>query len=159
MNREMDPLLGVVRPTLGGLDLAIALFAPLVAARVLALEKERRTFGALCLASGSTSAVVARKLVAAMAAAALLFGAPLAALPALGAAGGHVDVLETGVAILGEALHLGFVVSVAIAAAAWTRSLAQAATIALVVSLASWAIDAGDGFAALAWLGGAGAWS
>src|SRR6185295_9379468 len=48
--REMDPLAGVVRPTLGGVDLATVLLGPLVAARTLSMEKERRTFGPLCLA-------------------------------------------------------------------------------------------------------------
>jgi hypothetical protein len=48
---------------------------------------------------------------------------------------------------------------VSIAAAAWTRTLAQAATLGIVVSLTSWAIDAAEGFAALGWLGGASAWS
>ena len=36
-----------MRPTLGGLYLALSLLGPLVAARPLAVEKERRTFGAL----------------------------------------------------------------------------------------------------------------
>src|SRR2546422_244906 len=49
MSREFDPLLGLVRPTLGGLYLALSLLGPLVAARPLAVEKERRTFGALLL--------------------------------------------------------------------------------------------------------------
>src|SRR5512136_2502986 len=49
MAREFDPLLGIVRPTLGGLYLALSLLGPLVAARPLAVEKERRTLGALLL--------------------------------------------------------------------------------------------------------------
>src|SRR5687767_12702902 len=49
MKREMDPLAGIVRPTLGGLHLAIALLLPVIAARGLAIEKERRSYGALCL--------------------------------------------------------------------------------------------------------------
>jgi hypothetical protein len=50
-------------------------------------------------------------------------------------------------------------VGASIAAAAWTATLAQAATLAIAVALTSWAIDAAEGFAALAWLGGASAWS
>jgi hypothetical protein len=68
-----------------------------------------------------------------------------------------VDAIETLLALTGEGLHLGLVVAVSLAAAAWTRTLAQAATLGVVVSLTSWAIDAADGFAALAWLGDASA--
>jgi hypothetical protein len=157
--RGMDPLAGIVRPTLGGVDLAISLFAPLVAARVLSVEKERRTFGALCLLEGSITAVVLKKLAAALAATATLLLAPIVCLLGYGLAGGHLDGIETGLAVGGEALHLVLVTAVSIAAAAWTRTLAQAATLGIVVSLTSWAIDAADGFAALAWLGGASAWS
>jgi hypothetical protein len=45
------------------------------------------------------------------------------------------------------------------AAAAWVGTVAQATTLTLVAVLLSWAIDASDGFAALAWLGRAADWS
>ena len=61
MSREFDPLLGIVRPSLGGLYLALSLFGPLVGTRALALEKDRRTFHARLLASGSAPSFVARK--------------------------------------------------------------------------------------------------
>lgn len=157
--REMDPLAGIVRPTLGGVDLAISLFGPLVAARVLSVEKERNTFGALCLLEGSTSIVILKKLLAAGVATALLLVAPMLCFIAFRAEGGHVDGIETAVAIEGELLHGVLVAAVSIAAAAWTRTFAQAATLGIVASLTSWSIDAADGFAALAWLGGASAWS
>jgi len=157
--KEMDPLAGIVRPTLGGVDLAISLLAPLVAARVLAVEKERRTFGALCLLEGSSTTVVLEKFVAALAATASLLVAPVACFLSYRIEGGHLDGIETGLAMGGELLHLVLVTAVSVAAAAWTRTLAQAATLGIVVSLTSWAIDAADGFAALAWLGGASAWS
>jgi hypothetical protein len=157
--KEMDPLLGIVRPTLGGIDLALSLLAPVSATRILSIEKERGSFGALALQVGSTSTVVLRKAVAAACATALLL------LPALGcfalyrALGGHIDLLETSVAVLGELLHLFLIVGVSMAAAAWTSSFAQAATIAVAISLTSWMIDSGEGFAALAWLGRAEVWS
>jgi hypothetical protein len=157
--REMDPLAAVVRPTLGGADLAISLFVPLVAARVLSIEKERRTFGALCLLEGSSTRVVLKKLVAAGCAVPLLLVSPLACFAALGFAGAHLDAVETGLALGGELFHSMLLTAVSIAAAAWTQNLAQAATVGIAASLTSWAIDAADGFAALAWLGGASAWS
>ncbi|MFZ5893653.1 MAG: hypothetical protein ACOY0T_21500 [Myxococcota bacterium] len=157
--REMDPLAGVVRPTLGGVGLAIALLAPLIAARPLAIEKERRSYGALCLAAGSTTRVIVQKSLAG-----LLAGAPLLISPALlfalfRAAGGHIDPIETAVALGGEGLHLLLVTVISVAAAAWTQSFAQAVTVGVLASLTSWAIDASEGFAALAWLGGAADWS
>jgi hypothetical protein len=157
--REMDPLAGIVRPTLGGLDLAIVLLGPLVASRPLSVEKERRTYGALCLAEGSSWRVIALKTAAAAAASALLLATPVALLVAYRIAGGHIDFPETVVAFLGEGLRMLVVVAASIAAAAWTRTLAQAVTAGVAVSLTSWAIDAAEGFAALAWLGGASAWS
>jgi hypothetical protein len=157
--KEMDPLLGVIRPTLGGVELAVALLAPLIATRVVAAEKERGGFGALCLQVGSPTTVLVRKSIAAMCAASFLLLPAIACLLLYRAVGGHVDLIETSVALVGGVLHLGVVVAASIAAAAWTSTFAQAATIAILVSLTSWMIDAGEGFAALAWLGRAESWS
>src|SRR5262245_66510581 len=77
MAREFDPLLGIVRPTLGGLYLAISLLGPLAAARSLAVEKERRTFGALLLQIGSPLRLVGSKAIAALAGVGLQMLAPL----------------------------------------------------------------------------------
>jgi hypothetical protein len=157
--REMDPLAGIVRPTLGGLDLALVLLGPLLAARSLSVEKERRTYGALCLAEGSSVRVAGLKTAAASVAIALLFATPILLFLAYWLVGGQIDVPETVVAFLGEVLRMFVVVAASIAAAAWTRTLAQAVTAGIAISLTSWAIDAAEGFAALAWLGGASAWS
>lgn len=157
--REMDPLAGVLRPTLGGADLALSLLGPVVAARSLAVEKERRTYGALCLAVGSSTRVVLEKTLASGLAGTTLLIAPLVLFAAFRTLGGHIDGLETLVALLGVVLHLALVTALAAAAASWTRTFAQAVTLGLLASLTSWAIDAAEGFAALAWLGGASAWS
>src|SRR5262245_45512298 len=159
MSREFDPLLGIVRPTLGGLYLAISLLGPLVAARSLAVEKERRTFGGLLLQVGSPLRIVGSKAVAALAGVGLQMLAPLMLVAAWWCTGGHLDAEETTVAFVAYALYLALIVSVAMAAAAWTNTLAQAATVSLVAIAASWAIDASEGFAALAWLGRALDWS
>jgi hypothetical protein len=159
MSREFDPLLGVVRPTLGGLYLAMSLLGPLVAARSVAIEKERRTFGALLLQTGAPFRLVAAKATAAFVGVALQLVAPAILLAAWWVIGGHLGVPETAVAFLAYVLYVVLVVGVAVAAAAWTETLAQAATLALLVVAASWAIDASEGFAALAWLGRALDWS
>jgi len=159
MAREFDPLLGVVRPTLGGLYLAVSLLGPLVAARALAVEKERRTFRALLLQTGRPLGLVAAKSLAALAGVALQLVAPLVLLAMWRLAGGHLAAAETATAFLGYALYVAMVAAIAVAAAAWTETLAQAATLAVLVVAASWAIDASEGFAALAWLGRALDWS
>jgi ABC-type transport system involved in multi-copper enzyme maturation permease subunit len=156
---QMDPLAGIVRPTLGGVSLALSVLGPVIAARALAIEKERKTYGALCLAVGSSTRVIIQKAIASAAACGLLLLGPVTLFVALRAAGGHLDASETALALAGEALHLGLVVALATAAAACTRTFAQAVTLGILASLTSWAIDAAEGFAALAWLGGASAWS
>jgi hypothetical protein len=153
MLRELDPLAGIVRPTLGGLYLATALLLPGIAARGLAIEKERGSYGALVLRAGSGERVIAAKLVAALAGGALLLVAPVLLCIAFVVAGAHLDFIETFVALCGHMLHVAVIACVAVAAAAACRTVAQATVVALAVSLASWAIDASDGFAALAWLG------
>ncbi len=159
MAREFDPLAGVVRPTLGGLYLAASLLLPIVAARPIAVERERRHLASWILFTGSPIRVLLAKYVAGLASAAPLLVGPLAALGLWRALGGHLAFAETALAFAGHALYLALVVAVGTAAAAWTGSLAQAATLAVVAVLASWAIDAAEGFAALAWLGRAADWS
>lgn len=153
MARLMDPLLGVARPALSGLELATVVLLPLLCVRSLANEKERGSFGALCLEVGSPSKVVLQKLIAACGIASV---APLLSVLGLCAyaivGGGTLDVVETSVAVGGHLLHAVLVAAIAVAAASWTRSHAQAIAFALVLSLASWAIDASGELAALAWL-------
>jgi hypothetical protein len=145
----LDPLAGIVRPTLGGTQLVAAVLVPIVAARVLAVEKERNTFGALAVARGGGDRLLWPKLVGSIAAASLVFVAPIALFLVYP---GELDVAETAVAVLGHVLHVVLVAVISLAAAAWTRTVAQATTLALVASIASWSIEAGEGFSALAWL-------
>jgi ABC-type transport system involved in multi-copper enzyme maturation permease subunit len=157
--REFDPLAGIVRPLLGGLYLSVSLLAPLVAARAIAVEKERRTFGPLLLQTARPGGVVVAKAIAALAGVSLQLVAPLILLLVWLAVGGHLAFSETLVAVGAHALYLALVVALAIAASAWTVTLAQAAVVAILMVAASWAVDASEGFAALAWLGRAVDWS
>lgn len=159
MAREFDPLAGIVRPTLGGLYLSASLLAPLVAARPLAVEKERGSFGALLLLTGAPARVVLTKFIASLSALAPLYAGPLFALALWSSLGGHLGLCETLTALLGHALYLTVVAALATAAAAWTGTVAQASALTLAAVLASWAIDAAEGFAALAWLGRVADWS
>lgn len=159
MMREFDPLLGIVRPTLGGLYLALSLLGPLAAVRAIAVEKERRTLDALVLQVGAPLRVVLAKATAAVTGVALQLVAPVVLLVGWRAAGGHLALAETAVSFLGYVLYVVAVAALATAAAAWADTAAQATVVAIVVIAASWAIDASEGFAALAWLGRALDWS
>src|SRR6476619_1578808 len=68
MARELDPLLGIVRPTLGGLYLSLSLLGGLVAARVMAVEKERGTLPGWLLETASPWRVLLSKYLAGLAA-------------------------------------------------------------------------------------------
>jgi hypothetical protein len=159
MSREFDPLLGIVRPTLGGLYFAISLLGAVVAVRPLAIEKERRTFHSLLLQTASPMRVLAAQAVAGVMSLGLQAIAPIGLFGLWVLLGGHLAMGETAAALLGQALYVILVAALAMAAAAWTNTLAQAATATIVVIAASWAIDASEGFAALAWLGRALDWS
>jgi hypothetical protein len=159
MSREFDPLLGIVRPTLGGLYLALSLFGPLLGARALAMEKDRHTFYARVLASGFVPTFVGRKWLAAFAGTLLPCGVAALILILWRLLGGHLAVAETTVAMLGQLHYAAFVTGVGIMAAAFSRSFAQAATAALLVVALTWAMDAASGYSALAWLGTAASWS
>jgi hypothetical protein len=159
MAQRFDPLAGVVRPTLGGLYLAVSLLGPLVAARAIAVEKERHSFAALLLQTAAPARLVLAKALAAFLGVALQLIAPLALFLIWRALGGHLAFAETVVAVAAHTLYLAWVVALAVAASAWTATLAQAAVVALLVIAASWANDASEGFAALAWLGRAVDWS
>jgi len=153
MLQQMDPLAGIVRPMLGGLEVGASLLVPVLATRGLAIERERQSYGALSLAAGGTTRVVLAK-GAAAAIASLAMALPVLILLVLFLIlDGHVDMPETSIALLGHVLHLLALTAIALAAAAGTRTVAQATTVAVAISLAWWAIDAGEGFAALAWLG------
>lgn len=71
MRKEVDRLAGIARPTRGGCQLAVAVLVAVIAAQLLAVEKERITFGALALAAGSPGRVAAKEIGCAIAAASL----------------------------------------------------------------------------------------
>ncbi|MEA2697529.1 MAG: gliding motility-associated transport system permease protein [Myxococcales bacterium] len=156
---EFDPLLGIVRPTLGGLTLALSLFGPIIGARALAMEKERRTFHTALLRTGSAWRLVGRKWLAALTAVSLPVSAAAILVGLWRIVGGHVVMGETAIALGSHLLYAALFTSVGVAAAAFARGVSQATTAALLAVAITWAIDASDGFSALAWLVGAATWS
>lgn len=159
MAREFDPLLGIVRPTLGGAYITVSLLVPLVAARAIGIEKERRSLRVLLLQTASPRLLLLAKYLAALAGGALALGTVFLPLGLWSAAGGYLALAETAVALIGHGLHLALITAIACAAAAWTQTVAQATAVTILCVLGSWGIDAAEGFAALAWLGAAAQWS
>jgi ABC-2 type transport system permease protein len=135
MAREFDPLLGVTRPTYGGAAFCLTLVGPLVAARVLAVEAERHTLQARLLAVASPLRLLAAKITAAWLALAV-FMVPVVFTMALWVgSGGHLGLAELATLLAGGLLHALFLACVSTAAAAWTRGVTPAATLALAASL------------------------
>ena len=102
---------------------------------------------------------VARKWLAALCGALIPWLATVLVLLLWRLVGGHLAFAETFVALASQLLYAAFVTAIGLVAAAFTRSLSQAATAALLAVAFTWAIDAAEGFSALAWLGSATAWS
>src|SRR5205823_6333768 len=102
-------------------------------ARELAIVlRSRITWIAAALASllvqtAAPARLLAAKTLAALAGVGLQLAVPIALLALFLALGGHLAFAETAVALLAHALYLAFVVCLAISAAAFTASLAQAA--------------------------------
>src|SRR5262249_155707 len=138
---EMDPLLGIVRPTLGGLYLAVSLLGALVAVRAIAVEKERNTFGPWLLQMGSPARLVLAKYLAACGGVSLQLIAALGLLLAWRAIGGHLAFGETATALFAFLLYIIVIVALATAAAAFASTFAQAAAVTILLVAASWAID------------------
>lgn len=153
MAREFDPLLGVARPTFGGAAFCLTLLGPLIAARVLALEVERNTLQARLLAVASPLRLLASKIAAACLALLLLVVPVAFAMILWTGSGGHLGAAETATLLAGGLLHALLLACLSTAAAAWTRGVASAATLALAASLSAWVLDAAGDFAALTWLG------
>lgn len=152
MAREFDPLLGVARPTYGGAAFCLTLLGPLLAARVLAVEAERHTLQARLLAVASPPRLLAAKIGAAWLSL-TLFVAPVAFTMILWTGtGGHIGTSELATLLAGGLLHALLLACTSTAAAAWTRGVTPAATLALAASLSAWVLDAAGDFAALTWL-------
>lgn len=160
MTRGLEPLLGIVRPTLGGAGFCLTVLGPVLAVRSLAIERERRTLHSLLLSEGSVERVLFTKLAATGLGLSLVVCLP-AVIWMIGwwSLGGHLALSETTVAFLGVVLHLGVMATWGIAAAAWTQSSASAIGVAMVLSLGSWVLDGASELAALGWLASISRWS
>ncbi|HET7456626.1 MAG TPA: ABC transporter permease subunit [Gemmatimonadaceae bacterium] len=137
----LNPLSGIVVPTLGAYDLAATLLLPFVVIRLVASEKETGALALMLQAPVRFGAVIAAKGVA------LLVGWLVAGIPGLvalatwRAIGGHLYAPEVLVVALGHLLRGVLTIGIGAAAAALAASAASAAIVALTVTLGGWALD------------------
>jgi ABC-2 family transporter len=141
LSQGLNPLEGVVVPTLGAYDIAATLLFPFVVIRLIANEKQT---GALALTLQSPlpfAATMTAKLVALLAAWIVAGLAGAMALLTWRGAGGHLYGPETMTVVLGHLLRGLLTIGVGAAAAALATSAASAAILALTVTLGTWALD------------------
>lgn len=139
--RGLSPLDGIVVPTLGALYLAATFLLPFIAIRTIGAEKQQGTLKLLVQLPYSTGALVAAKVFAVVVAWAILLLPALVALGFWRAAGGHLSGAEVLNVVLGHALYACVVAGFALAAAAITRSPANAAIVVLALTLGGWVLD------------------
>lgn len=139
--RGLSPLDGIVAPTLGALYLAATFLLPFIAIRTIGAEKQQGTLKLLVQLPYSTAVLIAAKLFAVAVAWVILLLPALVALGFWQAAGGHLSGAEVVNVILGHALYACVVAGFALAAAAITRSPANAAIVVLALTLGCWVLD------------------
>jgi hypothetical protein len=138
----LNPLGGIVVPTLGAYDLAAMLLFPFVVIRLVAAERETGALTLILQAPVPLRAVIAAKGIA------LLVGWMVAGLPGLLALAwwrvvmhGHLYAPEVTTVAIGHLLRGVVTIGIAAAAAALASSAASAAIIALTVTIGTWALD------------------
>ncbi|MEP6617783.1 MAG: ABC transporter permease [bacterium] len=141
LSQGLNPLTGIVVPTLGAYDLAATLLFPFVVIRLVAAERETGALILMLQAPVRFRELMAAKGVA-LAIGWLVAGVPgLIALVWWSGMRGHVHAPELGAVVLGHLLRGVMTIGVASAAAALSASAASAAIVALTVTLGAWALD------------------
>jgi hypothetical protein len=146
-------------PMLRGLYVALCICGPVVAARALSREKERRTFHALLLQVPSLSRVVLSKWLSGT----LGVFLPWIALPVLlglwRMTMGDIGLPAAYVTLVGYAFYSGYVAAVGVAAASLAGSFRGAVFLAWLTIGWNAAIDVSDSVEMLAWMQSNRVWS
>jgi ABC-type transport system involved in multi-copper enzyme maturation permease subunit len=137
----LNPLSGIVVPTLGAYDLAATLLFPFVVIRLIAMERETGALILMLQAPLRFRALIATKGLA------LLIGWLAAGIPGLFALvwwcamHGHLAAPEVATVVLGHVLRGIMTIGIGAAAGALAASAASAAIVALTITLGTWALD------------------
>jgi len=141
MATGLSPLDGILVPTFGAFYVAVTLLFPFVAIRVLGQEKESGSLRLLVQLPYRTTTLVLVKLVAVLAAWALVSIPALSALAIWIFIGGHLAPSETLDLLFGQLLYGLLVGAIALFAATISDSSATAAIVALAATIGSWVLD------------------
>lgn len=136
-----SPLNGIIVPTFEAYTIAVALFLPFVAIRLVSPEKRSGALKLLLQARPSLGTMLLVKLIVLMAAWVVAWLPGLAALALWRSYGGHLAAPEIVTVLTGHLLAATLVSAVAIAAAAVTNNAAAAAIITLAMTLGAWTLD------------------
>ncbi|MDB4906616.1 MAG: hypothetical protein JWO05_1400 [Gemmatimonadetes bacterium] len=137
----LNPLDGIIVPTLGAYDLVATLLLPFVVIRLFAIEKQTGALPIVLQLPGRFSDVIVAKAIA------LLIGwmaagmAGALAIVVWRAGGGHVHAAELWTVALGHLLRGFLTIGIGAAAAAISASAASAAILALAFTIGTWAVD------------------
>jgi hypothetical protein len=137
----LSPLDGILVPTFGSFYVAVTLFFPFVAIRVLGQEKETGALRLLVQLPYRSSTLTLMKLAAVFAAWALASIPVLTSLVIWALLGGHLAAPETANLLFGHSLYGLLVGAIALFAATISDSSATAAIIALAATIGSWVLD------------------
>ena len=137
----LNPLEGIVVPTLGAYDLAATLLFPFVVIRLVASDKETGALALMLQSPAKFWVSIAAKGIALLLAWIIAGIAGAAALALWRGMGGHLYAPETWTVVFGHVLRGLLTIGIASAAGALAASPASAAIIALTVTLGTWALD------------------
>lgn len=141
-----------LRPCLSAFYLALCIFGPVIAARALAMEKERRTFHGLLLQARSIPRVLWNKFVAATVGVFMSWFAVALALCAWCALFDGLELPQASATLLGYAIYSAYVATVGLAAAALTPTFRSAVLLSWFMIAWNAAIDVSPSVDALTWL-------
>jgi len=136
-----SPLLGMWAPTFGAYEIVAIFLLPFVAIRSLAVDRQS---GALTLELQRRFPLAAHVAIKALAITAgwlLAFAAGVMAVGLWASYGGHVNLVELSVVLVGHVLYAVMTIAVALAIAACTDHPSTAAVVTLALTIGTWMVD------------------
>jgi ABC-type transport system involved in multi-copper enzyme maturation permease subunit len=141
LSQGLDPLTGIVVPTMGAYDLVSTLLFPFVVIRVFASERDSGALALMLQSPARFSTIIACKAIALCIGWLVAFVPGVVALEWWHVMGGHLYMPEVWTVIAGHVLRGVLTIGIGAAAGALAANAASAAIVALSVTLGAWAID------------------
>jgi ABC-2 type transport system permease protein len=137
----LTPLDGILTPTFGAYDLAATFLFPFVAIRMIAAERESGAWKLMLQSPSSTRAMIASKCAALLVSWLICFVAGGIAIGLWHGYGGTIYWPELLNLLLGHLLRAGISAAIAVSAAACISGAANAAIVALALTLGTWILE------------------